>query len=112
MPDGTSPLRVPSFIASATIIESVAASMGTTADALLGPSRLPNLHASRQICCLLFAEFTLLSRVEMGAVLGRANESGGWRLLKLGKIRLDNDQCFRGAFEQARQRLLQGFQHG
>lgn len=112
MPDGAVPaMRIPSYIVPATIIESVAGTMGTTVVDLLGKRLLPNLHASRQICCLLFSEFTLLSMVEMGVALGRPNPGGGWRLLTLARTRLDDDKRFYGAFEQARQGLLQRFQH-
>lgn len=112
MPDGAFPLRVPSFITPSVIIESVSATMSTTVADLLGKRRDSNLNAARQICCLLFAEFTVLSKVEMGAVIGRPNNGGGWHLFKEASARIADDQCFRGAFEQARERLLQGFRSG
>lgn len=112
MADGGFPLRAPSFIAPSLIIESVAATMSTHPADVIGKRRFSNLDATRQICCLLFAEFTLLSKVEMGVVLGRPNSGGGWHLFKQASIRIADDQCFRGAFEQARQRLVEGFKHG
>ena len=86
--------------------------MGTTVAELLGKRVFSNLNAARQITCLLFAEFTLLSMVEMGFALGRRNDTAGRHCLIVARARLQKDQRFRGAFEQARQGLLKGFEHG
>lgn len=113
MPDGgISPLIAASFAPPAVIIAAVAEALGTTPEEMTSKRAHAGLHAARQVAVLLFAEFTMLSRVEMGLALGRKDDSAGRYILLGARIRLDEDQVFRSAFHQARERLLQGFKHG
>lgn len=106
MPDGSLPASIPPFIPHAAILDAVAATLGTTADELRGKRVLSGLNAARQIAAMLFAEFTLLSAVEMGMALGRKNTSAGGYMLRTGRERLAIDPRFRSAFGFVRARLL------
>lgn len=108
MPDGTAPRPVPSFIPAPVIVASVAATMGTTSEAMLSKQRLAGLHAARQVATLLFEEFTLLSMVEMGRVFGRGDNGAGRYFLVGARERLAKDTKFHVAYRIARARLVEG----
>jgi len=110
MADGAFSSVAARFIPAPVIIESVAATVGgiTVAD-LMGKRVLAGLNAARQIAVLLFAEFTLLSMVEMGHTLGRKDNSTGRHLLIGARERLESDERFRVAYLLAKARLLEGF---
>lgn len=108
MPDGnvltSSP---PAFVAAPLIIGVVAATLGVSVEDVTGKRVLAGLVAARQIAALLCAEFTLLSMVEIGFALGRRDNSTGRYILLEARARLEKDQCFAEAFQQARQGLAQ-----
>lgn len=112
MADGATALGeavyAPQFVSAPTILACVAEILGVTVKALKGKRVPPGLVAARSVCILLLAELTLLSQVEMGEALGRRNHTSGRLILRRARLRLEQDKVFAAAFEQARQRLLQG----
>lgn len=93
------------------VVESVAEQFGLSVLDLRGARVSQSLTRARQIAAVLMTEFTLLSQVEIGVALGRRSATAGRSLLAGGTKMRGDDERFRAALEQSRQRLLQGF-HG
>jgi len=113
MPDGAAAAVPTRFFPMATVMEAVAFALAIPVDRLRSHEVSQSLTVARQVAALLMLEYSIGSKIEIGRALGRTLQgSSGYTLVRGGKDRLaGNDELFRAAFEQARQRLLQGLQH-
>lgn len=94
------------------ILEAVAIELGLDIVDLRGPSHVYGLTTGRQVAACLMLQYTIFSRVQIGAALGRVSNSAGRTLLMGAERRLGKkDERFLAALEQCRQRLFQG-NHG
>jgi chromosomal replication initiation ATPase DnaA len=89
------------------VIETVATTLGLSVDDLRGMRRSHSLHFARCIAALLITDHTLLSQVELGHALGRKASSAGSDLMASALSLRGDDERFRAALEQCRQRVLQ-----
>jgi hypothetical protein len=86
------------------ILERVAIELGLSVDDLRGPRISQSLRFARGIVALLLAEYTPFSQAEIGRALGAENRRYAY-VYGL-KLRGD-DERFRAALEQCRNRVLQ-----
>jgi hypothetical protein len=93
------------------IVETVALALGTCVEDLRGPRGGQSLVFARCIAVLLISDYTMLSQLETGHALGRHNQGGGHQLLSAARKRQGDDQRFRAALEQCRERVLQWSDH-
>lgn len=89
------------------ILECVALELGLHMDDLRGPRLSHSLNLARSIATLLLGDYTLLSRVEIGFALGRHSTKAGHDLVLSALKRRGDDERFRAALEQCRERVLQ-----
>lgn len=111
MPDGTTPAPpARRFFLMVDVVASVSASFGIPVDRLCGAEVGQSITVARQVAALLMLDYCICSKIELGLALGRTlRGSSGYALVRGGQGRLaKNDELFRAALEQARQRLLQG----
>jgi chromosomal replication initiation ATPase DnaA len=95
---------LPRVIPAPAIIESVALQLGLHVEDLRGLRVSHSLRFARCIAALLLADYTLFSRAEIGRALGATDRQHTYsRALKL----LGDDERFRAALEQCRERVLQ-----
>lgn len=91
------------------IIERVAEHFGLAVVDLRGPRLARSLGFARHVAALLLHDHTAMSDAEVAVALARTTGAAA-AMMRAARARLE-DERFRGALEQVRERLLQGDDH-